>query len=146
MRGMIRSPELHSRSPNICAQFDRAKRCKVTATIRCRNLFLEKCNFFLDTLFSDFYTFVNCSMSAAGSMSHRKGRIDNHGNEKGSQEASKESSEEGSKEEVRQQQKGNTKGEREKRSPSCFCARNHPPGMSDNKSHDTTPLDRRYMG
>jgi hypothetical protein len=118
----------------------------LTSAIPQKNLFSEKCDFFLDTLFSDFYTFVNCSRSAADSMSHRKGRIDNHGNEKGSQEASKESSEEGSKEEVRQQQKGNTKGEREKRSPSCFCARNHPPGMSDNKSHDTTPLDRRYMG
>jgi hypothetical protein len=33
-------------------------------------------------------------------MSHRKGRIENHGNEKGSQETGKEGSKEGSKEEV----------------------------------------------
>ena len=92
----------------------------MTATIPSKKIIAKKSHFFLDTLFSDFYTFVNCNRSVADSMSHRKGRIDNHGNEKGSQEASKESSEEGSKEEVRQQQKGNTKGEREKRSPSCL--------------------------
>jgi hypothetical protein len=63
-------------------------------------LFVEKCDFFLDTRFSDFYTFVNCNTSVAGSISHRKGRIENHGNEKGSQETGKEGSKEGSKEEV----------------------------------------------
>jgi hypothetical protein len=36
-------------------------------------------------------------------MSHRKGRIDNHGNEKGSQETGKEGSKEGSEEEVSKQ-------------------------------------------
>jgi hypothetical protein len=100
---------------------------KLTATIPQKNLFVPKCDFFLDTLFSDFYTFVNCSTSAAGSMSHRKGRIENHGNEKGSQETGKEGSKESRKEEVTRQQKGNTKGEREKRSPSCFCARHRYP-------------------
>ena len=65
----------------------------------------KKSDFFLDTLFSDFYTFVNCSKYVADSMSHRKGRIENHGNEKGSQETGKEGSKEGSEEEVSKQLK-----------------------------------------
>jgi hypothetical protein len=57
---------------------------------------LQKSNFFLDTLFSCFYTFVNCDNLVAV----QKGRIENYGNEKGSQETGQESSKEGREEEV----------------------------------------------
>jgi hypothetical protein len=80
-----------------------------------------KSDFFLDTLFSDFYTFVNCSRSVADSMSHRKGRIENHGNEKGSQETGKEGSKEGSKEEVSNSNRQH-KGERCKAFPFVFVS------------------------
>jgi hypothetical protein len=58
--------------------------------------FCRKSNFFLDTLFSCFYTFVNCDNLVAV----QKGRIENYGNEKGSQETGQESSKEGREKEV----------------------------------------------
>jgi hypothetical protein len=62
------------------------------------------CDFFLDTHFVEFYTFVNCKVSLAGSMSTRKGRIENNGNqESSSKEASEEGSQENCKEEVSRQ-------------------------------------------
>jgi hypothetical protein len=50
---------------------------------------LKKCNFFLDTLFSAFYTFDNCSTSVAGSMSHRKGRIETMATKKAAKKPAK---------------------------------------------------------
>ncbi len=35
-------------------------------------MIFTKCNFFLDTIFPGFYTFVNCKESLAGSMSNRQ--------------------------------------------------------------------------
>ncbi|HYK34685.1 hypothetical protein [Alloacidobacterium sp.] len=54
-------------------------------------------HFFLDTLFVELYTFVNCSICCC---STRIGRIDNYGNQESSKEASEEGSEESCKEEV----------------------------------------------
>jgi hypothetical protein len=53
-------------------------------------------------------------------MSHRKGRIENHGNEKGSQETGKEGSKKGSKKEV-SNPTGNTKGNAQKAFPLVFA-------------------------
>jgi hypothetical protein len=64
-------------------------------------------HFFLDTLFGELYTFVNCSISCC---STRIGRIDKYGNQESSKEASEEGSKESCKEEVsketRQHQRG----------------------------------------
>ena len=65
------------------------------------------CHFFLDTLFRELYTFVNCSICCC---STRIGRIENYGNQESSKEASEEGSKESCKEEVsketRQHQRG----------------------------------------
>jgi hypothetical protein len=67
-------------------------------------LIFIKCHFFLDTNFSGFYTFVNCKVSLAGSMSTRQRENRNNGNqESSSKEASEEGSQEGSKKEVSRQ-------------------------------------------
>jgi hypothetical protein len=69
-----------------------------------RQLIFTKCNFFLDTVFVGFYTFVNCKVSLAGSMSTRQRENRKNGNqESSSKEASEEGSKKGSKEEVSSQ-------------------------------------------
>jgi hypothetical protein len=84
-------------------------------------LILTKCYFFLDTIFLGFYTFVNCKVSLAGSMSTRQRENRNNGNqESSSKEASEEGSQENSKEEVSSNATGNTIGGRQKRPPMCF--------------------------
>jgi hypothetical protein len=72
-----------------------------------------KCYFFLDTLFLGFYTFVNCKVSLAGSMSTRQRENRENGNqESSSKEASEEGSKENSKEEVsRQRNKATQSGD-----------------------------------
>jgi hypothetical protein len=86
-------------------------------------LILTKCYFFLDTIFLGFYTFVNCKVSLAGSMSTRQRENRNNGNqESSSKEASEEGSQENSKEEVSSNVTGNTIGGRQKRPPMCFWA------------------------
>jgi hypothetical protein len=63
-----------------------------------------KCYFFLDTEFLEFYTFVNCKVCLAGSMSTRKRENRNNGNQESSKEASEEgSSQENCEEEVSRQ-------------------------------------------
>jgi hypothetical protein len=49
---------------------------RLASTIPISELIFTKCDFFLDTVFIEFYTFVNCKVSLAGSMSTRKGRIE----------------------------------------------------------------------
>jgi hypothetical protein len=49
----------------------------------------EKCNFFLDTPLAELYTFVNCSIRVAGSMSHRKGRIETMATKKAAKKPAK---------------------------------------------------------
>jgi hypothetical protein len=121
----------------------------LTATIPTKKIIAKKSHFFLDTLFSDFYTFVNCNRSVADSMSHRKGRIENHGNEKGSQETGKEGSKEGSKEEVSNSNRQHSRGTLQA-FPLVFVEqeisfRLREP-VRDNKKYDAPPLDCRYMG
>jgi hypothetical protein len=66
-------------------------------------LIFIKCDFFLDTIFLGFYTFVNCKV-LAGSMSTRQRENRNNGNqESSSKEASEEGSQENCKEEVSRQ-------------------------------------------
>jgi hypothetical protein len=72
----------------------------VTWTIPYQKLIATKCYFFLDTLFSELYTFVNCNKVLQSRCHIEKGRIENHGNEKGSQETGQESNKEGREEEV----------------------------------------------
>jgi hypothetical protein len=45
---------------------------RLASTIPISELIFTKCDFFLDTDFVEFYTFVNCKVSLAGSMSTRK--------------------------------------------------------------------------
>src|ERR1700678_1617469 len=80
-----------------------------------------KCYFFLDTLFWGFYTFVNCKVSLAGSMSTRQRENRKNGNqESSSKEASEEGSQENSKEEVRKHRKKATKSGDAKSVPRWF--------------------------
>ncbi|HEV2276511.1 MAG TPA: hypothetical protein VGR96_20220 [Acidobacteriaceae bacterium] len=75
----------------------------MTSAIPENDLAAIYCDFFLDTVFVDLYTFVNCKLSIAGRCQNRKGRIENNGNQKSSsQETSEEGSQEGSQEEVNQ--------------------------------------------
>jgi hypothetical protein len=79
-----------------------------------------KCNFFLDTLFLGFYTFVNCKVSLAGSMSTRQRENRKNGNqESSSKEASEEGSQENSKEEVSRQRNKATQSGDAKSVPRC---------------------------
>jgi hypothetical protein len=84
-------------------------------------LILIKCNFFLDTIFLGFYTFVNCKVSLAGSMSTRQRENRNNGNqESSSKEASEEGSQENSKEEVSRQRNRQHNRGTPKASPEVF--------------------------
>jgi hypothetical protein len=79
-----------------------------------------KCYFFLDTLFLGFYTFVNCKVSLAGSMSTRQRENRKNGNqESSSKEASEEGSQENSKEEVSKQRNKATQSGDAKSVPRC---------------------------
>ncbi len=77
---------------------------QVASAIPISKLIFMKCDFFLDTIFLGFYTFVNCKVSLAGSMSTRQRENRKNGNqESSSKEASEEGSQENSKEEVSSQ-------------------------------------------
>src|SRR6202034_4158824 len=84
-------------------------------------LIFIKCHFFLDTNFSGFYTFVNCKVSLAGSMSTRQRENRNNGNqESSSKEASEEGSQENCKEEVSRQRNRQHNRGTPKASPDVF--------------------------
>jgi hypothetical protein len=85
------------------------------------SMIFTKCDFFLDTIFSGFYTFVNCKESLAGSMSTRQRENRKNGNqESSSKEASEEGSQENCKEEVsRQRNRQHSRGT-PKASPEVF--------------------------
>jgi hypothetical protein len=86
-----------------------------------RELILIKCYFFLDTIFLGFYTFVNCKVSLAGSMSTRQRENRKNGNqESSSKEASEEGSQENSKEEVSRQRNRQHNRGTPKASPEVF--------------------------
>jgi hypothetical protein len=87
-------------------------------------LILIKCYFFLDTIFLGFYTFVNCKVSLAGSMSTRQRENRNNGNqESSSKEASEEGSQENSKEEVSRQRNRQHNRGTPKASPEVFLVK-----------------------
>ena len=87
-------------------------------------LILTKCYFFLDTIFLGFYTFVNCKVSLAGSMSTRQRENRNNGNqESSSKEASEEGSQENSKEEVSRQRNRQHNRGTPKASPEVFLVK-----------------------
>jgi hypothetical protein len=84
-------------------------------------LIFTKCYFFLDTVFLGFYTFVNCKVSLAGSMSTRQRENRKNGNqESSSKEASEEGSQENSKEEVSSQRNRQHNRGTPKASPDVF--------------------------
>jgi hypothetical protein len=84
-------------------------------------LIFTKCDFFLDTIFLGFYTFVNCKVSLAGSMSTRQRENRNNGNqESSSKEASEEGSQENCKEEVSRQRNRQHHRGTPKASPEVF--------------------------
>jgi hypothetical protein len=84
-------------------------------------LIFTKCNFFLDTVFVGFYTFVNCKVSLAGSMSTRQRENRKNGNqESSSKEASEEGSKKGSKKEVSSQRNRQHNRGTPKASPDVF--------------------------
>jgi hypothetical protein len=91
-------------------------------------LIFTKCDFFLDTIFLGFYTFVNCKVSLAGSMSTRQRENRNNGNqESSSKEASEEGSQENSKKEVsrqrnRQHNRGTPKASPDVFLPEAICS------------------------
>jgi hypothetical protein len=87
-------------------------------------LILIKCYFFLDTIFLGFYTFVNCKVSLAGSMSTRQRENRENGNqESSSKEASEEGSKENSKEEVSRQRNRQHNRGTPKASPDVFLVK-----------------------
>jgi hypothetical protein len=87
-------------------------------------LILIKCYFFLDTIFLGFYTFVNCKVSLAGSMSTRQRENRKNGNqESSSKEASEEGSQENSKEEVSRQRNRQHNRGTPKASPDVFLVK-----------------------
>lgn len=106
---------------SISQESDRWGHRWLASTIPISELILKKCDFFLDTVFEGFYTFVNCKVSLAGSMSTRQRENRNNGNqESSSEEASEEGSQKGSKEEVvRQRNRQHTRGT-PKASPEVF--------------------------
>src|ERR1700677_4155072 len=83
-----------------------------------------KCYFFLDTLFWGFYTFVNCKVSLAGSMSTRQRENRKNGNqESSSKEASEEGSQENCKKEVSSQRNRQHSRGTPKASPDVLLAK-----------------------
>jgi hypothetical protein len=74
----------------------------VTLAIQVAKSNLRKLIFLLTQFFQNSIPFVNCSMRTAGSMSNRKGRTNNHGNQEGSQEGT--GKEGGTSEESRQEE------------------------------------------
>jgi hypothetical protein len=90
--------EFISQESNVCGIRELA------STIPISKLILNKCNFFLDTIFIEFYTFVNCNESLAGSMSTRQRENRHNGNQESScKEAGEEGSQKSSKKEVSKQ-------------------------------------------
>jgi hypothetical protein len=86
-----------------------------------RHMIFTKCNFFLDTVFVGFYTFVICKVSLAGSMSTRQRENRKNGNqESSSKEASEEGSQKSSKEEVSSQRNRQHNRGTPKASPDVF--------------------------
>jgi hypothetical protein len=93
----------------------------LASSIPIGQLIFIKCDFFLDTIFPGFYTFVNCKVSLAGSMSTRQRENRNNGNqESSSKEASEEGSQENSKEEVSRQRNRQHNRGTPKASPDVF--------------------------
>jgi hypothetical protein len=93
----------------------------LASAIPISELIFIKCYFFLDTIFLEFYTFVNCKVSLAGSMSTRKRENRKNGNqESSSKEASEEGSQENSKEEVSSQRNRQHNRGTPKASPDVF--------------------------
>jgi len=93
----------------------------LASSIPMGQLIFIKCHFFLDTIFPGFYTFVNCKVSLAGSMSTRQRENRNNGNqESSSKEASEEGSQENSKEEVSRQRNRQHNRGTPKASPEVF--------------------------
>jgi hypothetical protein len=96
----------------------------LASAIPISELIFIKCDFFLDTIFSGFYTFVNCKVSLAGSMSTRQRENRNNGNqESSSKEASEEGSQENSKEEVSRQRNRQHNRGTPKASPDVFLVK-----------------------
>jgi hypothetical protein len=95
----------------------------LASSIPLDELIFTKCDFFLDTDFLGFYTFVNCKVSLAGSMSTRQRENRKNGNqESSSKEASEEGSQENSKEEVSKQRNRQHNRGTPKASPEVFLA------------------------
>jgi hypothetical protein len=95
----------------------------LASSIPISELIFTNCDFFLDTIFPGFYTFVNCKVSLAGSMSTRQRENRNNGNqESSSKEASEEGSQENSKEEVSRQRNRQHNRGTPKASPDVFLA------------------------
>src|ERR1700761_3612166 len=120
MPGMIRSAASRwfccAIMVSISQESERGESCRLASAIPIGKLISKKCDFFLDTIFSGFYTFVNCKVSLAGSMSTRQRENRNNGNqESSSKEASEEGSQENSKKEVSSNVTGNTSGGAPKR-------------------------------
>ena len=93
----------------------------LASSIPMGQLIFIKCHFFLDTIFPGFYTFVNCKVSLAGSMSTRQRENRNNGNqESSSKEASEEGSQESCKEEVSRQRNRQHNRGTPKASPEVF--------------------------
>jgi hypothetical protein len=93
----------------------------LASSIPIGQLIFIKCHFFLDTIFPGFYTFVNCKVSLAGSMSTRQRENRNNGNqESSSKEASEEGSQENCKEEVSRQRNRQHNRGTPKASPEVF--------------------------
>jgi hypothetical protein len=93
----------------------------LASSIPISQLIFTKCDFFLDTIFLGFYTFVNCKVSLAGSMSTRQRENRNNGNqESSSKEASEEGSQENCKEEVSRQRNRQHNRGTPKASPDVF--------------------------
>jgi hypothetical protein len=93
----------------------------LASSIPMGQLIFIKCDFFLDTIFPGFYTFVNCKVSLAGSMSTRQRENRNNGNqESSSKEASEEGSQENCKEEVSRQRNRQHHRGTPKASPEVF--------------------------
>jgi hypothetical protein len=108
-------------------------------------LIFIKCHFFLDTNFSGFYTFVNCKVSLAGSMSTRQRENRNNGNqESSSKEASEEGSQENSKEEVSRQRNRQHNRGTPKASPDVFLESARSPVFM--RLRRTLRRERKFLG
>ncbi len=58
---------------SISQESERVESRRLATAIPVSELIFNKSDFLLDTIFLGFYTFVNCKVSLAGSMSTRKG-------------------------------------------------------------------------